>query len=35
MGDLIDLRHNPLSKKSIEVYVPELRKRGVEVWLDE
>lgn len=35
VGDYVDLRNNPLSKKSVEVYVPQLRKRGVEVWVDE
>ncbi len=30
-GDIVSLRNNPLSQQSINVYIPELQKRGVEV----
>ena len=31
MGDTIDLRGNPLSTESVNVYIPQLEARGVEV----
>lgn len=33
-GDIIDLRDNGLSKEAKEIYVPELRSRGVKVLTD-
>ena len=30
-GDIVDLRINPLSKKSVNTYIPQLKARGVEV----
>jgi hypothetical protein len=33
-GDWVNLRHNPLSADSIELYIPELQGRGVVVFYD-
>jgi hypothetical protein len=30
-GDSVDLRDNPLSTTSVNVYIPELEERGVNV----